>query len=88
MRKSPSTGAAIRPCRTEEVRGQGGIKALLEGMQEKLRWAPVTDGAHIIGLFDATEAAEFPSNLAVNSNSPARRSRRSIKPAPSSTAIF
>jgi glutamate--cysteine ligase len=37
--------------------GQGGIRALLEGMQEKLGWAPVTDGPHIIGLYDAETRA-------------------------------
>ncbi len=33
-------------------RGQGGIRALLEGMRTKLGWAPVNDGARIIGLYD------------------------------------
>ena len=37
--------------------GRGGIRALLEGMQEKLGWAPVTDRAHIIGLYDARSGA-------------------------------
>jgi glutamate--cysteine ligase len=39
------------------ARGQGGIRALLEGMQKRLGWAPVNDRAHIIGLFDATSGA-------------------------------
>lgn len=33
--------------------GRGGIRALLEGMQASLGWAPVTDGPNIIGLYDA-----------------------------------
>jgi glutamate--cysteine ligase len=37
--------------------GRGGIRALLEGMQEKLGWAPVTDRAQIIGLYDARSGA-------------------------------
>jgi glutamate--cysteine ligase len=39
------------------AQGQGGIRALLEGMQKKFGWAPVADGPHIIGLFDATSGA-------------------------------
>src|SRR5450631_2602838 len=39
------------------ARDQGGIRALLEGMQQRLGWAPVTDGPHIIGLSDATSGA-------------------------------
>jgi glutamate--cysteine ligase len=38
-------------------RVQGGIRALLEGMQKRLGWAPVTDEPHIIGLYDATSGA-------------------------------
>ena len=37
------------------AQGQGGIRALLEGMQKQLGWAPVTDGPNIIGLYDADE---------------------------------
>ncbi len=37
--------------------GHAGIRALIEGMQEKLGWAPVTDGPHIIGLYDAGSEA-------------------------------
>ena len=36
---------------------RGGIRALLEGMQERLGWAPVNDGPNIIGLYDATSGA-------------------------------
>jgi glutamate--cysteine ligase len=39
------------------ARGLSGIRALLEGMQKKLGWAPVNDGSHIIGLYDATSRA-------------------------------
>jgi glutamate--cysteine ligase len=39
------------------ARDQGGIRALLEGMRKRLGWAPVTDGPHIIGLYDATSGA-------------------------------
>jgi len=39
------------------AQGQGGIRALLAGMQKKLGWAPVTYGPHIIGLYDATTGA-------------------------------
>lgn len=37
--------------------GYAGIRALLKGMQEKLGWAPVTGGPHIIGLYDAGSGA-------------------------------
>ncbi|HUB63700.1 MAG TPA: glutamate--cysteine ligase [Methylocella sp.] len=40
-----------------KARGQGGIRALLEGMRKGLGWAPVTDGPHIIGLYDAASGA-------------------------------
>src|SRR4030081_2291486 len=36
------------------ARGQGGIRALLEGMQKRLGWAPVNDGPNIFGPYDAT----------------------------------
>ncbi len=39
------------------VRGQAGIRALLEEMQKRLGWAPVNDGPNIIGLYDATSGA-------------------------------
>jgi glutamate--cysteine ligase len=32
--------------------GQGGIRAVLEGMQARLGWAPIYDGENIIGLYD------------------------------------
>jgi glutamate--cysteine ligase len=37
--------------------GHNGIRALLEGLQAKLGWAAVTDGPHIIGLYDASGGA-------------------------------
>jgi glutamate--cysteine ligase len=37
--------------------GRGGIRALLEGLQEKLGWAPVLDRHNIIGLFDTRSGA-------------------------------
>ncbi|HTV32929.1 MAG TPA: glutamate-cysteine ligase family protein, partial [Methylocella sp.] len=37
--------------------GVGSIKLLLEGMQSKLGWEPVSDNGHIIGLFDAAAGA-------------------------------
>ncbi len=33
--------------------GPRGIRALLEGMQRLLGWQPITEGPHLIGLFDA-----------------------------------
>jgi glutamate--cysteine ligase len=39
------------------LRGKGGIRALLEGMQKRLGWAPVNDGSDTIGLYDATSGA-------------------------------
>src|ERR1700704_3751857 len=39
------------------LRGKGGIRALLEGMQKRLGWAPVHDGSNMIGLYDATSGA-------------------------------
>jgi glutamate--cysteine ligase len=39
------------------ARDQGGIRALLEGMQKRLGWAPVIDDPHIIGLYDDTSGA-------------------------------
>src|SRR6202023_4262873 len=39
------------------ARGQGGIRALLEGMQKRVGWATVNDGPNIIGLYDATSGA-------------------------------
>ena len=55
-------------------RGQGGIRALLEGMRTKLGWAPVNDGARIIGLYDKKEAPRSRLNPAGSSNFPARPS--------------
>ncbi|MDQ6868628.1 MAG: glutamate--cysteine ligase [Pseudomonadota bacterium] len=51
------TGRSPVPYEGLPARGQGGICALLEGMQKRLIWAPVTDGPNIIGLYDATSGA-------------------------------
>jgi|SRR5579883_683693 glutamate--cysteine ligase len=37
--------------------GRAGIRALLEGMQERLGWEPVNDGENLIGLYDAVSGA-------------------------------
>ncbi len=37
--------------------GRGGVRALLEGMQQKLGWETVTDGPHIIGLYNSESGA-------------------------------
>jgi glutamate--cysteine ligase len=55
--KIPFYRSGHSPVPYEELQGQGGIRALLEGMQKRLGWAPVTDGPHIIGLYDATSGA-------------------------------
>jgi glutamate--cysteine ligase len=55
--KIPFYRSGHSPVPYEELQGQGGIRALLEGMQKRLGWAPVTDGPHIIGLYDATGGA-------------------------------
>jgi glutamate--cysteine ligase len=51
------SGHAPVPYEGLPARGQGGIRTLLEGMQKRLGWAPVSDGPHIIGLFDAASGA-------------------------------
>jgi glutamate--cysteine ligase len=45
------------PVPYEHPPARGGIRALLEGMQKRLGWAPVNDGPNIIGLYDATSGA-------------------------------
>ncbi len=51
------TGRSPVPYQGLPARGQGGIRALLEGMQKRLGWAPVNDRGHIIGLYDAASGA-------------------------------
>src|ERR1700736_5781201 len=51
------TGRSPVPYEDLPTRGQGGIRALLEGMQKRLGWASVNDGPNIIGLYDATGGA-------------------------------
>jgi glutamate--cysteine ligase len=42
----------LAPVPYEGREGQGGIRALLEGMQDGSRWEPIFDGEALIGLFD------------------------------------
>ena len=51
------TGRSPVPYEDPSARGQGGIRALLEGMQKRPGWAPVNDRPNIIGLYDATIGA-------------------------------
>jgi len=51
-RSFPSIATICRPCPYEGARGRGGIRALLEGVQETTGWEPITDGAALIGLYD------------------------------------
>jgi len=51
------SGRSPVPYEGVPARDQGGIRALLEGMQTRLGWAPVIDEPHIIGLYDATSGA-------------------------------
>ena len=71
------------------ARGQGGVRTLLEGLQKRLDWAPVNDRDRTSSDSSMRRAGRgFRLSPAVNSNFPARRSTQSIKPTPSSTAIF
>jgi len=51
------SGRSPVPYEGVPARDQGGIRALLEGMQTRLGWSPVIDEPHIIGLYDATSGA-------------------------------
>ncbi|MGQ0445231.1 MAG: glutamate--cysteine ligase [Beijerinckiaceae bacterium] len=51
------TGHTPVPYEGLSARRQGGIRALLEGMQERLGWAKVADRGRIIGLHDALSGA-------------------------------
>jgi glutamate--cysteine ligase len=51
------TGGSPVPYDGLPARGQGGIRALLEGMQKRLGWAPVNDRGRVIGLYDAASGA-------------------------------
>lgn len=51
------SGRSPVPYEGVPARDQGGIRALLEGMQARLGWALVIDAPHIIGLYDATSGA-------------------------------
>ncbi len=50
--KIPFYLSDFAPVPYEGRRPQGGIRALLEGMQDKTGWAPINDGEALIGLFD------------------------------------
>jgi glutamate--cysteine ligase len=55
--KIPFYRTGRSPVPYEHPPARGGIRALLEGMQKRLGWAPVNDGPDIIGLYDATSGA-------------------------------
>lgn len=48
--KFPFYRADLAPVPYEGRAGAGGIRALLEGMQQRLGWEPIVDDGHIIGL--------------------------------------
>ncbi|CAH1654903.1 Glutamate--cysteine ligase [Hyphomicrobiales bacterium] len=48
--KFPFYRADFAPVPYEGRAGAGGIRALLEGMQQRLGWEPIVDAGHIIGL--------------------------------------
>ncbi|MGH6851209.1 MAG: glutamate--cysteine ligase, partial [Methylocella sp.] len=55
--KIPFFKTGRSPVPYEDLRGQGGICTLLEGMQKRLGWAVVNGRARIIGLYDAASGA-------------------------------
>jgi len=48
--KFPFYRSDLAPVPYEGRAGAGGIRALLEGMQQRLGWEPILDAGHIIGL--------------------------------------
>ena len=50
--KFPFYRSDLAPVPYEGRAGQGGIRALLEGMQARTGWEPIEDAGAIIGLFD------------------------------------
>jgi len=48
--KFPFYRSDLTPVPYEGRAGAGGIRALLEGMQQRLGWEPIVDAGHIIGL--------------------------------------
>ena len=50
--KIPFYLSDFAPVPYEGRRPQGGIRALLEAVQDKTGWAPISDGEALIGLFD------------------------------------
>jgi glutamate--cysteine ligase len=55
--KFPFYRADLAPVPYAGRGAQGGIRALLEGMQTRLGWEPIIETGHIIGLFDAAGGA-------------------------------
>jgi glutamate--cysteine ligase len=55
--KLPFYRADLRPVPYAGRGAQGGIRALLEGMQSELGWAPIIEQGHIIGLYDEANGA-------------------------------
>jgi glutamate--cysteine ligase len=55
--KLPFYRADLRPVPYDGRGAQGGIRALLEGMQAELGWAPIVEAEHIIGLYDEAGGA-------------------------------
>ena len=52
--KIPFYADDLAPVPYEGRDGQGGIKALLEGLRDRTGWAAIEDRGHLIGLFDET----------------------------------
>ncbi|MGW9329448.1 glutamate--cysteine ligase [Bosea sp. NPDC055594] len=48
--KFPFYADDLSPVPYEGKAGRGGIRALLDGMQERLGWEPILDDGHVIGL--------------------------------------
>jgi len=55
--KFPFYRADLRPVPYDGRPGQGGIRALLDGMQVELGWQPIVEAGHIIGLYDSVGGA-------------------------------
>jgi glutamate--cysteine ligase len=55
--KLPFYHADLRPVPYAGRAGQGGIRALLDGMQNALGWEPIVEGGNTIGLYDGAGGA-------------------------------
>ena len=55
--KLPFYRADLRPVPYAGRAGQGGIRALLDGMQKALGWEPIVEGGNSIGLYDGAGGA-------------------------------